>query len=137
MELEEGAVPCIGINQQDRVRQVLGQQVRVSYGYHRIAHAVDHETRLRDPPEVGETLPVHLLPCPKRGYLRLGHGGARLWLPILGARSEPRRERLPCGLARLAAREEELDENPVAGEAGIAEDLAELRLLQVHDVLAT
>src|SRR3954451_7130703 len=137
VELEERAVSRVGVDQQRRVGQVLGQKVRVSARNHRVQPAVHHQARLADLEQVPESLPIDSLPSTERGDLGVRDLLARERLTIRRACPEPCCERLPGRLARLAGSEEELHQNLVAGEAGISEDLAQLRLLQVHDVLTT
>src|SRR3954447_7826763 len=137
VELEERAVPSVGVDQQRRVGQVLGQKVRVSDRNHRVQPAVHYKGRLADLGQLPESLPIDSLPSTVRGDLGLRDLLARERLTILRACPETFCERLPGRLARLARSEEELHQNLVAGEAGISEDLAQLRLLQVHDVLTT
>src|SRR6202022_580537 len=55
-ELKQRAMPGGGIGQQDRVGQVLGQQVRVPDRNHRVSDPTHHEARLGGPAPVAEPL---------------------------------------------------------------------------------
>ena len=60
--LEQRAVSGVGVRQQDRVRQVLGEPVGVRDGDHLVADTVHDQRRVTDGPQVGEPLALELFP---------------------------------------------------------------------------
>ena len=133
VELEERAVPGVAIDQQHCIGQVLASRYEFLAGI--IVSSIPFTTR-----QGCEIRRSSSNRSPStRSHARNASIWADLWarpgLPIPGACREPRHERLPGRLARLARGKEELHQNPRARKCGVLEDVPEFRFLQVHDVL--
>src|SRR5688572_29047585 len=126
----------VGIGHQHRSRQVFAQHIGISDRNHVVEDAVHHETRLPDAAELPETFAIDAFPRAKRRQLSLGNLGTGNGLPFPRTRREPRHESLTRRLTRLTRGEEELHQYLQSLEIWILENPLELRLLQVHDVLA-
>src|SRR5918998_1101402 len=107
MILKQRPMASVGIGQQHRSRQVFAQHIGISDRNHVVEDPVHHETRLPDLAELPEPFPTDAFPRAKRRRL-----------------------------TRLTRSEEELHQYLQSLEVWILENLLELRLLQVHDVLA-
>src|SRR5262245_43138527 len=133
--LEQRAVPSVRVDKQRRVRQVLGQPVRVAHRNHLVAKALHNERRMPYALQVGETLAREALPLAKRSDLCPGDVRSGRWVAVRLSMHESRDERLASGLARGRWREEDLLQDRIATVLRILEVLCEARLLEVHDVL--
>src|SRR5580704_13024174 len=136
MELEERSVPRIRVRQQHRVWKILAQPVRVAHRNHFIVLTVNHEDRLLDAAQIRESLPVWLLPITVRCHLRLRDFRAGWLVAIILAPREPFDELAAGGLTRIRLIEEYFLKHLIAVQRRVVEPLREVRLVEMHDVLA-
>jgi hypothetical protein len=83
--LEQEAVAGVGVNPQLRVRQPVGEQVRIARRHHAVVVAVGDEYGLRDASEPVELARFGDAPCVDRVQLRVARRERSGRVAVLGA----------------------------------------------------
>src|SRR3984885_8549800 len=117
----------IGIDQQDRVRQVVGQPVRVSHRNHLVVDAVHHKRGLANGSQIGKSLAFEGFPLTECRYLSGRDLRTRGWIEVVFALGEPLDKGLTQGLTRGRRCEEDLFQNVVSSVRWILNGLRQAR----------
>jgi hypothetical protein len=71
MKLEQGAISGVGVGEEDGVRQVGTEPIRVPDRNHFVIDSIDDECGMRDPQQISKPLTGDVLPLAKCRYLSL------------------------------------------------------------------
>src|SRR6266550_1636691 len=129
-------MPRVRVHEETRVREVLGQPVRVAHRNHLVPEALYNQRGMTNALQVGKALARVALPLAKRCQLCAGNVRPGGRLAVFLSLHQSRDERLAGSLARGRGREEDLLQDGKPAILRILEVRREAGLVEMHDVHA-